>query len=215
MKLHHLPGRKKSGYTTFGCVWEKGETSISEFILLNEQGEALPVQSKVLAWWSDKSVKWSAHTADAGKMPETVEVIPCQGAKYPEIGTSSTVLQITETDAAYLVNTGRLQMKVKKAAASETLAEEILVDGNRLAKAIYPVFVMEHRKEQGNIKEVMTQEFRGEITSVELEETGFLQGVFCFKGNHVQKQPSGAMMPFVIRMYVWAGSEEIRFQHTF
>ena len=215
MKLHHLQGRKKNGYTTFGCVWEKGETRESEFTLLNEQGEALPVQSKVLAWWPDKSVKWSSHTADAGKLSETVEVIPCQGENNVEADNANTVLQITDTDAVYHVNTGRLQMKIKKAAGSETLAEEILINGSLLAKAIYPVFVMEHREEKGSIKTVTAQEFRGEITSVELEEAGPLQAVFCFKGKHVQKQPSGAEMPFVIRMYLWAGSEEVRFQHTF
>lgn len=49
MRLHLLQGRKKKGYTTFGCIWEKGEIKASEFVLQNEQGELLPVQSKVLA----------------------------------------------------------------------------------------------------------------------------------------------------------------------
>lgn len=215
MKLHHLQGRKKNGYTTFGCVWEKGETRESDFTLLNDQGETMPVQSKVLAWWPDRSVKWSAHTADAGMMSENVEVVPSHVEKHAKIGIENMVLQITETDDAYLINTNRLQMKVKKTVGKEALAEDIQINGSLIAKKIYPVFDMEHREERGNIKSVINQEFRGEITSVELEEAGPLQGVFCFKGNHVPKQPSGSVMPFVIRMYLWAGSEEIQFQHTF
>lgn len=248
MKLHHLKGRTREGYTTFGCVWEKGEVREPEFVLRDEQGAVLPVQSKVLAWWPDKSVKWSSHTADAGRMPEKVEIvsapagetdasdenlqvpetgIPNMNLQIPEAGIPSetlrsmgagsagTTLRITENDEEYRIHTGRLQMRVKKAAGGEALAEDIQAGGSLIAEKIYPVFVMEHREEKEHMVTVTDQEFRGKLLSVELEERGPLQGVLCFRGEHVRKQPSGAVMPFVIRMYFWAGSEELRFQHTF
>lgn len=248
---------------TKGCwiyhIWLcLGEVKGNRFQLLDGQGKHLPVQSRVLAWWPDGSIKWSAHTADAAEMTTFAEVLPggvrrksdgespednCETGKdrcaYTEgmyVGRDGEVLQITEEGQAYSINTGRLQLQIGKQAGSPFLAEQIRIDGVLLARAVYPVFMIEHRGCSGETEsghemplsgaersqtyalsaEVRkTLEYRGEITSVELEEAGPLQAVFCFRGKHVQEQPSGAQMPFVIRMYLWAGSEEIRFQHTF
>ena len=37
------------------------------------------MQSRVTAFWPDGSVKWTAHTADAGKLSEVIEVVPADG----------------------------------------------------------------------------------------------------------------------------------------
>ena len=82
MELHLLEGRKCGGYVTFGGVWKKGEVKgssrkdgILAFRLYNEEGTEIPVQSKVLAYWPDGSIKWSGHTADSGKMGKQVTLV--------------------------------------------------------------------------------------------------------------------------------------------
>lgn len=75
MKLHLLENRNVSGYTTFGSVWAKGDISPrQDFVLTGKDGEQIPVQSRVTAYWPDGSVKWAAHTADSEKMGRAVEV---------------------------------------------------------------------------------------------------------------------------------------------
>ncbi|MBQ7916060.1 MAG: hypothetical protein IJ315_04650, partial [Firmicutes bacterium] len=67
MKLHWLENRSKDGYVTWGMPWSKGEVSREDsFVLADEQGEMLAVQSRPRAYWPDGSVKWTLHTAKAG-----------------------------------------------------------------------------------------------------------------------------------------------------
>ena len=81
MKLHRLMG--EAGYSTFGCMWEKGKCSAdTDYICRNEKGEIVPLQSRITAFWPDGSVKWSAHTADSEKLGKNIEVLPAQGGKH-------------------------------------------------------------------------------------------------------------------------------------
>lgn len=220
MRLHRLSEREAGGHTTFGCVWDKGEVKENNFQLINEQGEQIAVQSSVMAYWPDGSIKWSAHSANSDKMREYVELRPVMGDTSGEGGTEtlegkdsqeqvSERLQVLKRKNYYQVDTGELSLKIPDTEVVHThnLAYDVKRKEVLLVKCIYPVFQLE-QWEDGK-----TQEFHGEITEVSLEQGGPLQAVFCFKGNHVSGKE--AKMPFVIRMYLWSGSDEIRFVHTF
>lgn len=200
MQLHRLSGRNAGGYTTFGCYWERGEVVENCFRLLNEESEELAVQSAVAAYWPDRSIKWSVHTADSGQMGDNITLLPS--------ATNTALLEhcltVQKKEDYYEVNTGMLSLKVPcvERDAAGYLAFDVKMQGKPQAKSIYPVFLLEGQ-----------EEFRGEVTEVTLEQTGPLQTVFCFKGNHVTGQD--IKMPFVIRMYLWHNSTEIRFVHTY
>ncbi len=232
MRLQHLQGRARKGYTTFGGVWEKGEVTSLDFKLQDDKGNAIPVQSKAMAWWADGSVKWSAHTADALMMTEEIELIyggnnaqnvsldSLKGGKRGQVSVAlcreaCTIneIRIEETIECYHVNTGKLSLELPKR-KSDYLARRLMRNGKEIASRVYPVFVWETREEKGYSRRIESKEFQGEITSVELEEQGALQMVVCFRGNHIPVQSDVPRMPFVIRMYLWADSDELRFQHT-
>lgn len=219
MILHRLSGRAEGGYTTFGCVWDKGEAEGSCFSLTDNNGEEIPVQSGVTAYWPDGSVKWSVHTADSDRMGGSAELLPaCQSSK---VCMEQEGIRIQEQEGCYKVDTGVLSLEVPSAGSlpASCLSWNIRLYGQKKAEKIYPVFSLERRQEQdGNLGIIFEQqrtvrEYCGEITSVELEERGPLQAVFCFKGKHVTGEE--AAMPFVIRMFLWNHSREIRFVHTF
>lgn len=213
MKIHNLTGRTRGGYTTFGSIWNRGELNQNRFKLISERGENIPVQSKVLAWWPDHSIKWCSHTADSDKMGDNAELLPdMDGKEEPGIA-------ITERDGYYEVATGSLWLKVPKAPKEDAMAMEICLSGRLAADRLYPVFILERREqaiEEGNGAECgrkILYRFEGKINQVILEEKGPLQAVFCFKGAHIRDME--CEMPFSIRMYLYCGSEEIRFEHTF
>jgi len=131
-------------------------------------------------------------------------------------GTSSMTMEISiqESTEYYNIDTGKLALVLPKG-KSACLAQGLVRNGIEIVSKVYPVFVWETREENGYSQRIEDKEFQGEITSVELEEQGPLQAVICFKGNHISEQPDMPKMPFVIRMYLWAGSDELRFQHTF
>lgn len=75
MKFHRMNHRAETGFTTFGGFWPKGTVSEdSLFTVSGRQGETVPLQSEVTAYWPDHSVKWTAHSVDAGLLPEQAEI---------------------------------------------------------------------------------------------------------------------------------------------
>lgn len=110
MRLHRLSGRTEEGYTTFGCVWGKGEALSNSFLVTDEDGEAVPVQSRITAYWPDGSVKWSAHTADAVRMGSSIEVKPLLNQEKD--GMEQAGIRIRKQENCYKVETGRLSMEV-------------------------------------------------------------------------------------------------------
>lgn len=219
MILHKLKDRADGGYTTFGCVWNKGETKRSGFSLTNHIGEEVPVQSRIMAYWPDGSIKWSAHTADSEKMGDSIELLPALPSPKTETGREG--IRIQEQEGCCKVDTGELSMVIPLSGTqpSSCIASDIRLHGKKKAESIYPVFLLEQRyevtgdQEASSIQQRAVQEYCGEITSVEVEESGPLQAVFCFKGKHITGEESS--MPFVIRMFLWNHSSEVRFVHTF
>ncbi len=246
MELHLLKGRKRGGYAAFGGVWDKGEVKECSFTLKNEEGRAVPVQSRAMAYWPDGSVKWSSHVADSGRMGERAFLEPAVSrepsdagnggaagiaARNPgcETGEAGEVLSLTvaQQPEGWAVDTGRLRLWIPGAGtrAEACLAEEICILGRKgevscLAERAYPIFRMEHRRtqrrcgEEQEIREITEViESHGKMELVTAEASGPLQAVFCFRGRHMALGEAG--MPFVIRLYLWAGSSEMRFVHTF
>lgn len=219
MILHRLRGSAEGGYTTFGGVWDRGEAEGNCFFLTDKHGEKIPVQSRITAYWPDGSVKWSAHTADSAKMGGSVELAPIPQSS--KVCGDREGIRIQELKGCYKVDTGAVSMEIPSAKSlpASCLACNIRLFGEKKAEKIFPVFSLEQRQEREGIQGIISErhttvrEYCGEITSVELEERGPLQAVFCFKGKHVTGEEAG--MPFVIRMFLWNNSREIRFVHTF
>lgn len=209
MLLHKLSNRKTGGYTTFGSVWKPGEQKDTEFILKNESGEQIPVQSRAAAWWPDGSMKWLAHTADSVKMGSSSLLLPA--AESGSMGDEEGIL-IHETEDSFAVCTGPLTLTIPKTGDEqvEMLAKDLRLNQTAVAARIYPVFQLERRTDSGRSRTVSLHE--GLISTVSLEEAGPLQAVFCFGGCHVRGEE--VSIPFVIRMYLGLHSAEVRLEHT-
>ncbi len=228
MKFYNLENRKTGGYTTFGGVWGKGEVTDMSFVLTGAGGKEVPVQSKAMAYWSDGSIKWSSHTADSDAMGDAAELLPVgsltqrkdrdgHNSMQGEIAHADMGIHILQNEEQYIVDTGAVSFCVPKSGGrcniKKVLVREVQMRGTMLAERVYPFFALEHRTEEKKRYTTEVCYYEGEVCSVELEQGGPLQAVFCFRGNHVTE--GNASFPFIIRMYCWHNSPEIRFMHTF
>ena len=83
MKLHRLLG--KTGYTTFGCMLEKGRVKAGDtYVCKNPDGTAVPPPPRITAYWPDGSVKWSRHVAPADRLGSGGELLPGTAAQESE-----------------------------------------------------------------------------------------------------------------------------------
>lgn len=207
MKLHKLTTGEAKGYTTWGCMWEKGicqkETA---YVCKNEEGREVPMQSRITAYWPDGSVKWTAHTADSEKLGEGMEVYPGVPGVCPE------GLKLTETGGRIVIDAGALTLQVAK--EGEFLFESLSFQGKEAAVHARPVLCLEEPVAiQGNPGR-MEKRYRGDIRQVEIEEQGPLTAVLKFTGVH-KNEAGEEKLPFIIRMTAGFGSSQLSFTHTF
>ncbi|WP_148229036.1 hypothetical protein [Parasphaerochaeta coccoides] len=243
MKLHNLPGRAQSGYVTFGCIWEQGEfPGTRDFHLRTSDGTELPVQSRITAYYPDGSVKWTAHTADAGRMTAEVELIgsvlapdtkSCKenrrGMKahagisvipdFPCVSSSSASsfpmvsMNAGSEKGSFDITAGDVSFTV--CSHGRFLFKDFRVNGELRVHGAFPVLKLERRAVEETIETRTVTDFLGEISSMEVEEDGPFHVLFRYEGIHKNPISGEELIPFVIRMGMGIGSDSLSFTHTF
>lgn len=209
MKLHNLADRQKTGYTTWGCIWEQGTCmEKDEYVLKDQNQKTIPMQSRITAYWPDGSVKWTAHTACADQLTEEVEVLK----KEPDKKEEGPSLLLIHDKKGFWVEAGMLRLHVPK--EGNCLFDCLETDGVIRAKKARPVLVLEEPLNMEGEESILKKTYDGLVEEVFLEEEGPLQAVIRFKGIHVSKTGE-KKLPFVIRMSVGLDSRELAFTHTF
>lgn len=210
MKIYRLNGRSGYGFVSFGSVWEEGELTQAEFELINEKGEAIPVQSRILSYWPDGSIKWASHVADS-------QIIGKYGEIRPGTGNHERILKINRNNDSFFVDTGKISLTIPAESEKSILFEKLSMKGQALIREARPVLLWEHPLETDQHNGLETgsrvSSCIPRIKNVELEEAGNLCAVFRLEGSFMEEQRETAF--FIIRMYLGAGSDEIRFVHSF
>ncbi len=215
MQLHNIRSEAK-GYTTWGCMWQKGECRVTAdgklqkfFLCRNEEGEEVPVQSRITAYWQDGSVKWTAHTADAARLGSCITVELSENKPSVEAENS---LVLEEDDDKLIIHNGAMQLYISK--AGRTLIDTCVINNTtRLSNAI-PVLWLEEPAAIGEETARLVKKYAGHVGHITVEECGKLQIVIKYEGIHVSKD-GVSKLPFIIRMTIGAGLQDIRFTHTF
>lgn len=207
MKLHKLSKETTEGYAVWGCMWEQGRCSRdTDYICYNGQGEEVPMQSRITAYWPDHSVKWTAHTADGSRLGEAIEVLP----GIPAV--SAQRIAVEESREELVLDTGGLRLAVPK--SGEYLVKSITLDGKERASDLRPVLVLEEPRQIEGMEARLEKPFAGTLEAVELEERGDLRCIVKYTGCHVNEEGE-RKLPFVIRMTVLLEQSRIQFMHTF
>lgn len=222
MEIHNLRGRSTSGYTTWGCMWNKGECSgDTDYVCENERGEYIPLQTRTTAWWPDGSVKWTAHTADSALMGEKAEVRPgkYQAKEREGIRIFREQSDRVTDDKSALKPGERLQIQAGTLSLSITEGSNCLFDraelgGKSLALNAHPVLMIERPFQDGIQKGCLQKEYGSHIDKVTLEEQGHLMVIIQYEGIH-EAADGERLLPFVIRMKIGFDSSRIDFTHTF
>lgn len=208
MKLHNLRKTESLAYTTWGCMWEKGSCQeATQYVCHNEQGEEVPMQSRVTAYWQDGSVKWTAHTADSRLLGAGMEVVPGTPAPIEE------GMKITESENTLMIDGGLLSVIIPK--GGDYLFETIIQSGKEHAYKGRPVLTLEEPMVlEGKYSAKVEKKYRGRIDLVTIEEQGQLECIVKYEGTHVDEEGT-EKMPFIIRMKLAYNCPNLEFTHTF
>jgi hypothetical protein len=194
---------------SFGVPFKKGEMPKNQvFSLVSADGTSLPVQSWPLAYWADGSLKWVGLATIAG---------PANTGDFTvKPGTASTEghakVRVSSSDTTYEIDTGAIQVRIPKWGTD--LVDSIRVNGREVARNGRLVCVLQSGPD-GDAADTPPRETYGtKVENVTVEQSGPVRAVVKFEGKHRGVKSDREWLPFVVRLYFYAGQNSIRMVHT-
>ena len=176
---------------SFGVPWPRGSVKKEQnFALTAAGGKALPLQQWTLAYWPDGSVKFTGFATVAGGAG------PFQLAPGAPGGGAAKAEQSAD---AIAIDTGMLQCRIPR--RGDAFLDSIRMEGREVARQGRLICLLE-----GGAS------FTGSVQKAELEQDGAVRKVVRIEGVH---QSAGReWLPFVVRLYFYTGSAQVRMVHT-
>ena len=117
------------------------------------------------------------------------------------------ILSAIESDDEIRIRTGVIDARIAR--QGEVIISELSRDGVVIGRNGRLVCLLEDRSEPGVTREEV---FAGRIGAVTLEQAGPIRAVVRIEGRHANADR--AWLPFVLRLYFYAGGESVRVMHT-
>ncbi|HEX2855452.1 MAG TPA: Tat pathway signal sequence domain protein [Opitutaceae bacterium] len=196
---------------SWGVPWPRGAVSKTQaFALTNSEGQALPLQNWPLAYWPDGSVKWSgfATATGGGTNPAALRLSLAAGAP----ATDGPRIQVRRSDTTFEVDTGAVRARITKWGGA--LIDSLTVDGREVARQGRLVCVVQNGADGGVDTPPVRETFTSKVQTVTVEQSGPVRAVVKIEGMHRGTRTSREWLPFVVRLYFYAGQAEIRLVHT-
>ncbi|MBM3853538.1 MAG: Tat pathway signal sequence domain protein, partial [Verrucomicrobia bacterium] len=194
---------------SWGVPWPKGAVKKEQrFVLTAASGQALPLQSWPLAYWPDGSLKWSGFATVAG--PETSG--PLTLAEGTPGETTGARVRVRQSDTGVEVDTGRLTARVTNWGGA--LIDSLAIGGREVARSGRLVCLLQDGPDGAVEESPRREKYVGRTTRVTVEQAGPVRAVLKLEGKHKAAGSSREWLPFVVRLYFFAGQESVRLVHT-
>ena len=194
---------------SWGVPWAKGRVKRNQrFILSTEKGEALPLQNWPLAYWPDGSVKFMGFATVAS--PNSGNSFRLSLAKA--VSPVKAVVEVKEQGNSYVVNTGVMQCAIAKSGTN--IFDSMIINGNVVANYGQLVCLLQNGADDSWEKSPQREKYLGEIEQVVIEQSGPVRAVFKISGRHKAAVTDRKWLPFVVRLYFYAGQESVRLVHS-
>lgn len=193
---------------TWGMPWPRGQHRASTQFALRDGAASRPLQTWPLAYWPDGSLKWTAHALapDQELSNGPFEVIVARRALAPP-----TSIRVTESAAAFQIDTGAVVCRIARAGTH--LIESIVRDGHERIRNGKLVVLRQDQPDLDGDGAVEQEAFESRIETVTIEQRGPIRALVKLEGHHASSS-GRRLLPFVVRLYFYAGSDAIRLMHT-
>jgi hypothetical protein len=202
--LRWLEGVPPSITCATGTVaWPKGVLANSSALrITTESGEVVPSQSSPLAFWPDGSVKWTGHSVVCNGTPSSqYHVGPGEPVKPKQS------IVIHDSADQIEIDTGIMRCTLPRS-GSVLIDKSIRGSQTILSKA--QLICQRQNQPDGGVVETLI----GQVQTVAVESAGPVSSVIKIEGSH-HDDSGNSFLPFVVRLYFSAGSDEIQVIHTF
>jgi len=210
IKLKWLSGEKD--HTVFGLPHKRGEISNKDTFVLKTDNGVLPVQSYPMAYWNDGSVKWNCYCVSDIDHSENYIL---------EKGRTDIISRITvsEDNDTVTVDTGAVKAVIGKR-GTDIIREIYDKSGKIRSLGGRLVLFNENRYKKSGYETTVTESFKSVITECivtrgDIKTVVRLKGCHSSQNMHMRNGGERRFIPFDLRLYFFADSDEIKIKHTF
>jgi len=192
---------------SFGVPWPRGTVRNGQtFALTTASGRSLPVQTWNLAYWPDGSIKFTGIATVAGPG----DAAPL-GLAPGDAAAPATAVTVSQAGDTIEIDTGKLACRIPN--QGPHFIESMTMDGRVVARDGRLVCSLEDRGGAAN-GTLRFQDFTGNVRSAIVEQSGPVRAVVKIEGMHLAAAGSREWLPFTVRLYFYAGLEQVRLVHT-
>lgn len=182
----------------------------SAYLLTDSNDNSMPVQSWPLAYWPDGSLKWVGLSTVVG--PTSGLTFQLQAVKKATATQASQKIQLTSTKDAIVIDTGILQCEIPK--QGNEFISSLKLNNKEISSGGKLVCIKQNGPETETGNQPAKEAFTGTISKVTVEQNGPVRCVLKIEGNHQADNGDQAWLPFVIRLYFYAGKQSVKMMHT-
>ena len=194
---------------SFGVPWPRGAVQKDQvFSLASGSGAALPLQSWTLAYWPDGSIKWTGFATVAGPQAAGPLKLSAQAAGAP----AGPVVKVHKSETTVEVDTGALKCRIPL--WGDDLIDTLSVDGRLVARNARLVCILQNGPDGGPADSPSRTQYTGRVENVTVEQSGPVRAVVKVEGRHYSASADRHWLPFVVRLYFYAGQDTVRMVHT-
>lgn len=195
---------------SFGVPFRQGEVKPeTQLLLKTEQGTQLASDTWTTAYWPDGSVKWAGVAA---VIPANTDKLVLMPVKKKKMKKTSSVLQVEETAGQLKISTGIITAYIPR--SGRVILDSLFYDKTKVGGKADLVLSVQDRPFSENMDEIHIDHYQSMIKNVSVERVGNVRALVKIEGTH--KDVSGReWLPFVLRMYFYAGSDQVKMIHSF
>ncbi|MGW5640957.1 exo-rhamnogalacturonan lyase family protein, partial [Streptomyces sp. NPDC003832] len=176
------------------------------FSLTTASGQEVPVQTWPTGYWPDGSVKWTAHAiSETAERSDTYRLAP----GTPRRPAQAVGVHVGRDHCT--VSTGVIDVvfprKGDRVISSIHRGDTLIAKDGRLVAA------RQNHPDTDGYPVIKSERFTGFVDSVTVEQEGPVRAVVKVEGKH--RKGRRAWLPYIVRFYLYAGSDAIRTVHTF
>ena len=194
---------------TWGVPFEQGSVPSYSLFRLSAEDSTLTYDFWPLAYWPDGSVKWGAFATVVPSGTDSLRLSIDFKRSWTQKKKSVSQSDIQQTPLT--ITTGPLTAYISQAGGN--LFDSLVYNGIKVADAARLICqTREKIFSNGEEKAFREKDFESRVTSCNIERSDRVRTVVKVEGVHTNGERE--WLPFIVRLYFYQGSEQVKMVHT-
>ena len=200
---------------SFGVPFDEGEVkSEKELQLTSSSLHSSAITNAAdfwpLAYWPDGSVKWMGVATIVPKEADDLYITKAPQTRSTKHKTSSSTDVVKQDASKIIVTTDSLTLYISR--AGTYLIDSITISGQKVGERMRLVCTTQDNTDSNTLTHLNISHFKSLVTKAEIEQKGIVRSVVRLDGVHTDGIRQ--WLPFTVRLYVYAGSRQLKVVHT-